>query len=174
MSDDQAFRSFAAARAPALLRTAYLLTTDRHQAEDLLQTTLTKVFLAWGRLRDPQAAEAYARRTMIRAQASWWRRRSSYERPSPDGELPAANVPDAVDPLVERDRVWRALATLPRQQRAVLVLRFYEDLSVNAVADLMGISAGSVKTHTSRAFASLRGRLDESDMSPGSGAEGGA
>ena len=159
---EQAFRDFAAARGPALLRTAYLLTTDAHQAEDLLQTTLAKVFVSWARLRDPMAAEAYARRTLIRAHASWWRRLSSRERPARAGDPPPdAHARDEIEPLLERDRMWAVLATLPRQQQVVVVLRFYEDLPVAEVARLMGVTTGSVKTHTSRALASLRQRLDD-------------
>jgi RNA polymerase sigma-70 factor (sigma-E family) len=162
MPDEQAFREFAAARGPALLRTAYLLTADPHQAEDLLQTTLAKVYVAWNRLRDPAAAEAYARRTMVRSHASWWRRRSAHERPTGDADhdTPARGA-DAFDAVVERDLMWSTLSRLPRQQQVVVALRFYEDLSVAEVARLMGVSVGAVKTHTSRALASLRVSLAE-------------
>lgn len=167
MPDEQGFREFSAARGPALLRTAYLLTTDMHQAEDLLQTTLAKVFVGWGRLRDPMAAEAYARKTLVRSHASWWRRRSTHERPSTaadlavDGRAVDGRAVDEIEPMLERDRMWTALSALPRQQQVVVVLRFYEDLPVAEVARLMGVSSGAVKTHTSRALACLRVRLGD-------------
>lgn len=159
-NDEQEFRDFAAARSRALLRTAYLLTGDHQHAEDLLQTTLTKVYLGWGRIRDSAAVESYARKTLITTYTSWWRRRSWHERPV-DG-FPEAHLADPAADLVERDRMWRALQALPRQQRAVVVLRFYDDLSVLETARLLGVDPGTVKSHTSRALAALRVRLDTS------------
>lgn len=157
-SDEQEFRDFAAARSRALLRTAYLLTGDHQHAEDLLQAALTKVFLAWGRIRDPAAAESYARRTLINTYTSWWRRRSWHEQPVES--FADAQHPDSGADLVERDRMWQAMTSLPLQQRAVIVLRFYEDLSVDETARLLRIHTGTVKSHTSRALAALRVRLD--------------
>lgn len=151
------FDDFVAARSRALLRVAYLLTGDHHHAEDLLQTSLTSLYLHWSRLRDPRAAEAYVRRSMITTYTSWWRRRSWRERPT-------ADVPDrevaAVGTTGTSDEIWRHLSALPRQQRAVVVLRFYEELSVEETSALLGISAGSVKSHTSRALGALRVRLE--------------
>jgi RNA polymerase sigma-70 factor (sigma-E family) len=165
MPDEQAFREFAAARGPALLRTAYLITADAHQAEDLLQTTLAKVYVAWGRLRDPSAAEAYARRTLARSHASWWRRRSAHERPTAEiGDATKSSDADPIDTLVNRDLMWSKLAGLPRQQQVAVVLRFYEDLPVAEVARLMGVSEGAVKTHTSRALANLRVTLAHAEV----------
>jgi RNA polymerase sigma-70 factor (ECF subfamily) len=158
------FREFAVARSRSLRRTAYLLTGDHQHAEDLLQTTLTKVYLAWDRIRDPHAVEAYARRTLVTTYTSWWRRRSWQERPT--GESADRAEPRREDDLVDRADLWRLLQGLPRQQRAVVVLRFYEDLSVGEAAETLGISAGTVKSHTSRALAALRIQLTEPSTSP--------
>lgn len=157
-NDEQEFRDFAAARSRALLRTAYLLTGDHQHAEDLLQTALTKVFLAWGRIRDSAAVESYARKTLVTTYTSWWRRRSWHEQPV-EG-FTESQLADPVAELVERDSMWQAMQALPRQQRAVVVLRFYDDLSVDETARLLGVDPGTVKSHTSRALAALRVRLD--------------
>lgn len=156
-SDEQEFRGFVAARSRALLRTAYLLTGDHQHAEDLLQASLTKVFLAWGRIRERAAVESYARRTLVTTYTSWWRRRSWHEQPVES--FAEAQAADPAADMVERDRMWRAMQSLPRQQRAVIVLRFYEDLSVDETARLLRINVGTVKSHTSRALAALRVRL---------------
>jgi RNA polymerase sigma-70 factor (ECF subfamily) len=156
------FDDFVAARSHALLRTAYLLTGDHHHAEDLLQTSLTALYLHWGSLRDPRAAESYVRRSLVTTYTSWWRRRSWRERPTAD--LPEAHAEVLTTGVTggDSDEMWRHLGALPRQQRAVIVLRFYEDLSVDETAALLGISAGSVKSHTSRALGALRMRLASS------------
>ncbi len=157
MAADDDFREFAVARGRSLRRTAYLLTGDHQHAEDLLQVTLTKVYLAWDRIREPSAAEAYARRTLVTTYTSWWRRRSWHERPT--DQAPDRPAPDSSEALDDRTDLWRLLQTLPRQQRAVVVLRFYEDLSVPATAQALGIGIGTVKSHTSRALAALRVQL---------------
>jgi RNA polymerase sigma-70 factor (ECF subfamily) len=151
------FREFVAARSPALLRTAYLLTGDWATAEDLLQTALTKIFLAWKRLGEIEAVEPYARRVLVNTSISWWRRRWHGERPTE--VLPERAVGDRVDEQLERDAMWRHVKALPARQRAVLVLRFYEDLSEAQTASLLGISTGTVKSQTSRALNTLRQRL---------------
>jgi RNA polymerase sigma-70 factor (sigma-E family) len=156
--DDQAredFRSYVAARSPALLRTAYLLTGHRADAEDLLQTALAKTYLAWERIRDREAVDGYVRRVMVNTQTSWWRRRKVDEWPT--GELPErpAGRDDTAD-LDLHDALWTALSTLPKRQRAMVVLRFYEDLSEAETARLMGVSVGTVKSTTSRALVKLR------------------
>jgi RNA polymerase sigma-70 factor (sigma-E family) len=151
------FREFVAARSPALLRTAYLLTGDWATAEDLLQTALTKIFLAWKRLGEIEAVEPYARRVLVNTSISWWRRRWHGERPTE--VLPERAAPDRVDEQLERDALWQHVKSLPARQRAVLVLRFYEDLSEAQTASLLGISTGTVKSQTSRALNTLRQRL---------------
>ena len=156
---DDEFCAYVAGRSGALLRTAYLLTGDHQLAEDLVQTALTKTYLAWGRIKDPSAVDAYVRRTMVTTQTSWWRRRWS-------GERPAAELPDTaydVDFAAgdEHDRMWAHLQSLPARQRAVVVLRFYEDLTEAQTAAVLGCSTGTVKSQAHRAIATLRRRLEE-------------
>ena len=159
------FEEFVGARSKALLRTAYVLTGDHHHAEDLLQTALTTLYLHWGDLRDPRAAETYVRRVLVTTYTSWWRRRSWRERPTAD--IPDT-APETTGSVGGSEDMWLHLKALPRQQRAVVVLRFYEDLSVEETAALLGISAGSVKSHTSRALATLRRRLGQAEPLPAS------
>jgi RNA polymerase sigma-70 factor (sigma-E family) len=151
------FRDFVTARSAALLRTAYLLAGDWATAEDLLQTALTKTYLAWKRLGQIEAVEPYARRVLVNTATSWWRRRWHGERPTEF--LPERAAPDRLDEQLERDALWRHVKALPARQRAVLVLRFYEDMSEAQTAALLNISAGTVKSQTSRALGTLRQRL---------------
>jgi RNA polymerase sigma-70 factor, ECF subfamily len=156
---DAEFCSYVSARGTALLRTAYLLTGDAHMAEDLLQAALTKTYVAWGRVRDKSALDAYVRRTMVNTQTSWWRRRWHGERPAADlPELPAA---DHTGGAAERQRLWAHLQALPTRQRAVVVLRYYEDMSEAETARVLGCSVGTVKSQASRALATLRTRLGD-------------
>jgi RNA polymerase sigma-70 factor (sigma-E family) len=151
----EAFRSYVAARSPALLRTAYLLTGDRADAEDLLQTALAKTYLAWDRIREREALDGYVRRTMVNTQTSWWRRRKVAEYAT--DELPERPTGrDQADDLALHDALWTALADLPKRQRAMVVLRYYEDLSEAETAQVMGVSVGTVKSTTSRALTKLR------------------
>ncbi len=151
--------AFVAEHSAALLRTAYMLVGDRGKAEDLLQTALTKTYLHWGRIHDRGAAVAYVRRVLANTATSWWRLRSSSEQP-------VAVFPDhaAPDPIGARDdqlEMWRHLQSLPRRQRTVLVLRYYEDMTESDIADAMGISPGGVKSLASRALARLRTRFGD-------------
>lgn len=153
--EDKEFRDFVAARGHALLRTAYLLTGDQQLAEDLVQTALEKCANRWPSIRVPAAAEAYVRRAMYREQVSLWRRRRVTELPSVTVPEPrrSSTSPDAAeDRLVLR----QALMALGRRQRAVVVLRFFEDLTERQVADLLGISVGTVKSQAHKALAQLR------------------
>jgi len=161
---DVQFRDFVAARKAALLRTAYLLAGDWATAEDLLQTALTKTYVAWRRLGAIEAAEPYARRVLINTATSWWRRRWHGERPT--AVLPERSYPDRVDERAERDALWRHVQALPTRQRAVLVLRFYEDLSEMQTARLLGVSVGTVKSQCSRALAALRRKLADEGIEP--------
>lgn len=155
------FEAYVAARSPALWRSAWLLTGDRHRAEDLVQTALMKCWRRWHRIEDPGAVEAYVRRAMVTTYTDWWRRRWN-------GELPTERMPDEVveppDVGVRRD-VIAALATLPRGQRAVVVLRYFDDLTETQTAATLGVSVGTVKSQTARALRSLRtsGLLEASD-----------
>lgn len=145
------FRDYVVAASPRLLRTAYLMTGNRTDAEDLLQTALAKLHLAWPRIRDREAVDAYVRRTMANTRTSWWRR--SRREVVPDA------APHVADPLAGvdlHDALWTALGTLTRRQRAAVVLRYYEDLSEAETAALLGISVGTVKSTVSRALLKLR------------------
>ncbi|MDG4773108.1 SigE family RNA polymerase sigma factor [Solwaraspora sp. WMMD792] len=156
-SVEEDFREFVASRSGALLRTAYLLAGDWATAEDLLQTALTKTYLAWKRLGQIEAVEPYARRVLVNTATSWWRRRWHGERPTET--LPERAGPDLIQQQLERDVLWRHVKALPARQRAVLVLRYYEDLSEAQTAALLNISPGTVKSQTSRALGTLRKRL---------------
>ncbi|MEV4412522.1 SigE family RNA polymerase sigma factor [Catellatospora sp. NPDC049609] len=152
MAGTAEFDEYVMARSRHLLRTAYLLTGDHALAEDLLQTALAKSWSAWRRISgDP---EPYVRKVLLNTYNSWWRRRWTGERPTDTLPEQAGPAPQAA--VDDRDQVWRALSRLPRQQRMVLVLRYFEDLSEAEIAQTLGISAGSVKAHASRALASLR------------------
>ncbi|MEV7329310.1 SigE family RNA polymerase sigma factor [Micromonospora sp. NPDC093244] len=154
---EEEFRDFVAARSAALLRTAYLLTGDWATAEDLLQTALTKTYLAWKRLGGIEAVEPYARRVMVNTSTSWWRRRWHGERPTE--VLPERAGIDEIEQQLDRDLLWRHLKELPTRQRAVLVLRYYEDMSEAQTAAMLDISPGTVKSQASRALATLRRRM---------------
>ena len=152
MRDDVAFSAFVAARSRGLLRLAYLLTHDEGMAEDLLQTALTKTWFAWDRLdNDPLR---YVRRVLVTTSVSWWRRRWTHELPTE--ALPELPVPGAIDDRAGAQDLWIAIGRLPVRQRAVVVLRYYEDLSEAETADLLGCSVGTVKSQCSRALAKLR------------------
>lgn len=158
------FREFVAARSPALLRSAYLLVGgDWALAEDLLQAALIKTYLAWGRIKDPGAREAYVRTTLATTATSWWRRRWHGERAT--AVLPETATRDRTDTVDDRDALWSLVATLPARQRAVLVLRFYEDFSEAETARTLGLSIGTVKSHCARALTSLRAVMNTTGAS---------
>jgi len=161
---EEDFREFVAHRSKALLRTAYLLAGDWATAEDLLQIALTKTFLAWKRLGHIEAVEPYARRVLVNTATSWWRRRWHGERPTE--VLPETAAADRLEESLERDAMWRHVRALPNRQRAVLVLRYYEDQSEAETARLLGVSVGTVKSQTSRALATLRDRLTTEGVRP--------
>ncbi|MEU1642852.1 SigE family RNA polymerase sigma factor [Micromonospora zamorensis] len=169
---EEQFREFVAARSAALLRTAYLLTGDWATAEDLLQTALTKTYLAWKRLGGIEAVEPYARRVMVNTSTSWWRRRWHGERPTE--VLPERAGVDEIEQQLDRDLLWRHLRELPNRQRAVLVLRYYEDMSEAQTAAMLDISPGTVKSQASRALATLRRRLgaDAAELAAAAGIAG--
>lgn len=151
------FEEFVAARGPRLLRVAWLLTGDTHLAEDLLQTVLAKVWPKWRGIA-AENPEAYVRRALVNTASSWWQRRWR-------GEVPHGEVPDTVtavaDPFASVD-LEQSLAVLirrlPARQRAVVVLRYFEDLSVEETAEVLGCRPGTVKSQAAKALAMLRGR----------------
>ncbi len=159
---DEQFTELVHAAWPSLYRTAYLMLGDAAEAEDLVQTALAKTYASWGTVRDLGAAHGYARTTLVNTAASWFRRRSwRNERPTevlPDPPSGGAHLgPDETD----RPTLVAALAQLPPRQRAVIVLRYYDDLDVAATAAALGCSPGTVKSQTSDALAKLRTLLGD-------------
>lgn len=152
---DAEFSAWMSARQPALLRTAYLLTGDHHSAEDLVQTTLAKVYLSWDKVHRREVIDGYARRILINENNSIWRRAWKKR------EVSSSEIPDRVGRSDEydegqRDALWEFVQTLPKRQRAVIVLRYYEELSEAEIAEALGVSVGTVKSQASRALATLR------------------
>jgi RNA polymerase sigma-70 factor (sigma-E family) len=164
------FEEWAHARSAALARAAYLLTGDLHLAEDLLQETLTRVAQHWRRVRRQGEPDAYARRVMHNLAVDAWRRRRSRPREVLGAEAPEPGIHGDVETdrrLVLRD----ALATLTLRQRAVLSLRFYEDLTEAETAAVLGCSVSTVKSTAREALARLRARAPEhlAAFAPGEG-----
>jgi len=152
------FAEFVLSRTPALLRFAYLLTGDRHLAEDLTQEALVRVHRRWTHIVHEHGPEAYVRKTILHQYLSWRRRLSSSELPSP--YLPERADPQLFDEdILGRDEMWTLLATLPRAQRAVVVLRYYEDLADPDIARLLGCTAATVRVHAFKALKRLRAVL---------------
>lgn len=149
------FEDFVAGRGQALQRFGYALTGDWALAEDLLQTALARAYPRWSRIQrdDP---ERYVRKIMVNTWSSWWRRKWRGELPA--GRLPETAGPDAFAEVDHRHALRAALAQLPPRQRAVVVLRYHQDLSEAQVADLLGISVGTVKSQAAKALATLRGQ----------------
>ena len=158
------FRDFVAGRSPALLRTAWMLTGDAQLAEDLLQTALARTWPHWSRIESGNP-EAYVRRVMVRTYGSWWRRRAWRGEtpvatlPEPTGPAAATGRTDAYRAVDDRAALTAALTHLPRRQRQVVVLRYYDDLSERDVATMLGCSAGTVKSQAAKGLAKLRAAL---------------
>ena len=154
MSDrDAAFAEYFAARSGAMRGTAYLLCGDWHRAEDLVQTAFTKLYTHWHRVARHEALDPYVRQVLIRTfiddgRRGWWRRERPRETPI-DRTAASAPPDDRLDLL-------HALAGVPARQRAVLVLRYWEDMSVDETAAALGCSAGTVKSQAARGLATLR------------------
>jgi RNA polymerase sigma-70 factor (sigma-E family) len=155
MRDEDGFAEFATANARRLRHIARLLTGDPDRAEDLLQIALARTYRRWDRIRGTDDPLAYVRRVLVNAHTDWWRRRWRYE-------LPADQLPDEpaggdlAGDQADRDQLARALATLAPRERAVVVLRFYADLSEREIARTLGIAPGTVKSACARALAKLR------------------
>jgi RNA polymerase sigma-70 factor (sigma-E family) len=156
-ADESAFRAYAVSRRPALRRTAYLMCGDWHQADDLVQTALTKLFVAWKRVRSDEQPDAYTRRILTRCYLDErrrpWRRETSVEV-FDEPAVPVRSTEDALDLRAALDR-------LPARQRATLVLRYWADASVAETADALGCSEGTVKSQTARALTNLRALLGD-------------
>ena len=148
------FDEFVAARSSALWRSAYLLTGDPQRAEDLLQTALMKAWRRWSTIAADGAVEGYVRRVLVTTYTDWWRRKWV-------GEIPTDVVPErsnglGVEDMETRHDVLLALATLTRGQRAVVVLRYFDDLTETQAAEALGCSVGTVKSQSARAMRALR------------------
>jgi RNA polymerase sigma-70 factor (sigma-E family) len=160
---DAEFAAYMEARQPSLLRTAYLLTGDRGTAEDLVQSALAKLYLSWDKVQRRELVDGYVRRILVNENNSLWRR--GWKR----REVVTATFPDraaAPEPSYDGqgDALWEFVQTLPRRQRAVVVLRYYEDLSEQETADVLGISVGTVKSQASRAIAAMRTRIQDNPL----------
>jgi RNA polymerase sigma-70 factor (sigma-E family) len=153
-ADEDAFRGFALSRRPALRRTAYLLCGDWHQADDLVQSALVKLYVAWPRVRAEGPPDAYVHRILVRCFLD--ERRRPWRR-----ESPVDTVEDNRGTLDDEEQVdlRSALDRLPRRQRATVLMRFWLDMSVAQTADALGCSEGTVKSQTARAVTSLRDLL---------------
>lgn len=163
--DEADFTDFVTHRSPALLRTAYLLCGgDRGAAEDLLQDVLERAYPRWRRLKD--RPEPYLRAALANAAANRWRRRSRRVVEVPLAGTPQTPRPGHEQQVVDQDLLVRALATLPPRMRAVLVLRFFDDLSETAVAAALHCGVGTVKSQTSRGLARLRELLGDDLPTP--------
>jgi RNA polymerase sigma-70 factor (sigma-E family) len=154
MHRDQEFSEFFAARAVTLRRTAYLIVRDWHAAEDVTQLGMARLYVVWPRVR-PETLEPYARKVVVNEALAWLRRHRR--------DLVLADPPDRAEPVVDEGAldVGRALDLLPGQQRAIVALRFLDDLSVAETARVLEIAEGTVKSQTSRALQTLRRRLPE-------------
>ncbi|WP_433296204.1 SigE family RNA polymerase sigma factor [Actinoplanes sp. CA-030573] len=155
---DEEYVDYVAARIPALRRLAYLLVNDPHRADDLVQQTITTLYVKWRRARQADNLDAYVRTMLVRTfvderRLAWTRVRLFRDMPEP---LPAEE-----HGVEDRQVVRSALSRVPRRQQAVLVLRFFYDLPVEEVAGMLGCSAGTVKSQTSRGLATLRRLLGE-------------
>jgi RNA polymerase sigma-70 factor (sigma-E family) len=152
--EDADFREFVVSRGRALLRSAFLLTGNLADAEDLLQSALAKTYQAWDRIEDRRALDGYVRRAMANTHISWWRRRRLDEFPT--DEIPDLPVADTSGNTELHDTLLRAIDRLPQRMRTAVVLRFFEDMTEAEVAEVLGVSQGTVKSTVSRAVAKLR------------------
>lgn len=156
------FADFAVSRGPALVRLARGLLRDPHQAEDVVQDVLAKVYVQWTRVSAADDRDAYVRRMVVNACTSWFRRAARREFAHDASTLPERAAPDATGGVDERDQVVALLRRLPTKQRAALVLRHYEGLPDAEIAVLLGSSEVSVRTNAHRGLATLRRLLAES------------
>ena len=162
-SKDADFGAYMAARQSSLLRTAYLLTGDRSSAEDLVQSALAKLYLSWDKVQKRELIDGYVRRIIVNENNSLWRRAWKRKEIATDEVPENVSVTDHHD-HGEKSALWEFVQTLPKRQRAVIVLRFYEDLSEGEIAEILGISVGTVKSQASRALAAMRERVSTQPM----------
>jgi RNA polymerase sigma-70 factor (sigma-E family) len=151
------FTEYVAGRSAALGRTAHLLCGDWHKAEDLVQSVLVRLYAVWPRLRDRNAIDAYVRKMLVRAYLN--ERRRPWRREQPTDEAPEVEASDGFGGVESRMVLLGALAALPPRQRAVVVLRYWEDYSLEDAAVALGVSVGTVKSQAARGLTALRERL---------------
>jgi RNA polymerase sigma-70 factor (sigma-E family) len=153
------FDDWVAARGPALLRLAYVLTGNRADAEDAVQDALARALPRWEHIRTVGDPDAYVRRMVVNAHTSWWRRWK--RRESPVAELRDSAVDAPGEDFDDRRRLWLACQALPEVQRTAVVLRYYEQLEYAEIAELTGVREGSVRARVSRGLAALRQSMGE-------------
>ena len=174
LRDEAEFKEYVAGQSLALRRTAYLMCGDWHQAEDLVQTALLRLYRSWSKVQRSDSRDAYVRQVLVRCLID--ERRRSWRRERPFGDLPevglhmrdegSANGEDGRAEsgfeirLGTRDEIFAALAKIPPRQRATLVLRYWEDMSVEQAADVLSCSVGTVKSQSARGLAALRVLLE--------------
>ena len=158
------FDEFVAGHGAALLRTALMLCGDPHRAEDLTQSTLAAAFRKWRRVAGAAEPAAYVRAMLVNEYLSWRRRRWTGELPVADAGADDHPADDHQAGVVARSAAWDLLAGLPRQQRAVLVLRYYEDLSDVEIGRVLGCAAGTVRSNAARGLATLRAAIPTLDQ----------
>ncbi|MDX6200483.1 MAG: hypothetical protein QOJ79_3634 [Actinomycetota bacterium] len=163
-SHDDDFASFVSTRSGPLLRLAVGLTGSRPAGEDLLQSALTRAYLSWSKVRGAADADAYVRRIVVNSHVSLRRRRRVREELQSDvadvvGTAPSYGIDD-------RDALWTALARLGRRQRAIVLLRYYEDLADDQIAELLGCSPATVRSQAMRALATLKDLPELSEHKP--------
>lgn len=163
--EEERFADFVRAHSASLFRTAYLMTGDYQRAEDVLQDSLVRIYQRWMRVDRMASPLGYSRKVVLSRAASWWRKRSSHETPLPLADEPEWSGP--FDDLAEHQRVWQAVLGLSQRQRAVMVLRYYEDLSEAQIAETLGIAPGTVKSHSHAALRRLNEVLGEAAMPTG-------
>ena len=154
------FSAFVRARQGSLARFAYLLTGDANSAEDLLQASLAKVYGRWDHVSAAHSPDAYVRKVMVNEHTTWWRRAWRH-RERTDSELIRVLDPAGPPATPHDSELWAHVCSLAPQQRAAVVLRYYEDLTEAQTAEILGVSVGTVKSHTSRALSSLRRTMKE-------------
>lgn len=164
-ADEESFRRFAVENAARLRRSAYLLCGDWHFAEDLMQQSLIKIYRSWSRVQKEDSLVNYGRTVLLR---TWldekrrpWRRSEQTEAAVPERSDEARGPGDSAERLWARDLVHQGLLRLPPRQRAVLVLRYFDDLSVAEAAEVMGCSQGTVKSQTARGLEALRASVSQ-------------
>jgi RNA polymerase sigma-70 factor (sigma-E family) len=164
-SDEESFRRFAVEHAARLRRSAYLYCGDWHLAEDLMQSTFIKIYRSWSRVQKDESLTNYSRTVLLR---TWldekrrpWRRAEQSEDAVPERLDESRGPADSPDRLWARDLVHRGLLRLPPRQRVVLVLRYFDDLSVAEAARVMGCAEGTVKSQTAHGLRALRASVSE-------------